>query len=416
MQVAVIGAGVVGALTAERLLDKGCQVTVFEAQQGPAQGASAANGAQLSYSFADPMATPGMLAKIPAALLGSDLGLRVRLRANADFLRWGIGFLRNCSTARAATNATTLLNLAAQSALLMRSYAAEFGADYATRQAGKLVLFDRKPQPADYRRLEVKTAAGCDARLISMDEAAVLEPALRHWRRLPDFAIYSPKDEVGDAERFTEVLLTRIERAGVRLQYGERITTINHLPERRLELVSAQSLGAYDAVVVCTGGAPTSLLAPLGMRLPIYPITGYSLTLPAVTSSAGVSITALEHKVVFSRLGDTVRVAGFADLNPTAAQCQERQRQLLQLAQQLAPDAADYAVADPRWWTGHRPMTPSGTPILGRSDVPGLYLNLGHGMLGWTLAAGSAQRIADAVAERCSRPSKQTVAAGVALQ
>lgn len=399
MRVAVVGAGVVGAITADVLVERGFDVTIVEAREQAATGATGANGGQLSYSFTDAMASPSLFWKLPRTLLGKDEGLRVRFQANLRFLSWGAKLLTNCSRDRYLSNSDQLFKIAMQSVERMSTYHQSFGCDYAAQRSGKLVLLSNELGRAEQLRLTAKQAQGCDVQLISGAQALAIEPALEAWSWQPKHAIYSPGDEVGDAQKFTQQLLLSLENQGVQVHYNRPVNGLQANSDGSFDVVADEPVGRFDAVVLCTGLAPRGLLDPLGIRLPIYPVTGYSVTLPSQRQSARVSLTALEHKVVFSRLADQVRIAGFADMNLTLAQQSKRQQQLLLLANKLAPEAADYSISDPSYWTGSRPMTPSSVPFTGPTKVPGLFLNLGHGMLGWTLAAGSASIVAVALAD-----------------
>lgn len=394
MKVAVIGAGVVGLATAYYLHQAGACVDIFEREDDVALHTSKANGAQLSYSFTDAMASPDLLSKLPKILLGLDPALTMRPSFQPAFLDWGLRFLRNCNQRRAQKNSLQLLQLALRSAELMQPFHQQFGSEYCFKRAGKIVLLPELPSAAARDFLQQKAALGSDARYISFDEACSLEPSLQHWNTSAPSAVYSENDEVADAYRFAQVLSRELQGNGVRIHYQTPVRQLLQQGQRIDQVITSAGAQSFDAVVLCTGNLCPELLRPLGIRLPIYPVAGYSLTLPAFATSPVTSITALNKKIVFSRIGQTIRIAGFADINASARKQQQRTDALLATARELAPQAADYSVADPNPWLGYRPMTPDSLPIVGKSPVENLYVNMGHGMLGWTLCAATGEDIA----------------------
>lgn len=395
MRVAVIGAGVVGLTTAHFLQLRGCEVTVIEAATGPAQYASHANGGQLSYSYTDAMADPSLLTKLPRVLLGLDPGLRLSAAPSMAFIRWGLAFLRNCTTARSRANSAQLLRLGLKSAELMPAFDKPAGFDFHHRRAGKLVLLPPGSSVDAHQRAALKRAAGCSTHVVSRADAEAIEPSLTGWRCDYDQATYTAEDDVGDARLFSEQMADWLGRRGVHLQFGTTVAAIEPLPGGNgIKLHYDDCSHPYDALVVCAGNGSNPLLQRLGINTQVYPVAGYSLSLPVTPDSVNTSITIADHKIVFSRLGQQVRIAGYADINlPIKAQA-ARVEQLLAQARQLAPDAADYASAEIQRWIGYRPMTPDSLPRTGPTHIPGLYLNLGHGMLGWTLCAATAEQVA----------------------
>lgn len=406
VHVAVIGAGVVGATTADALLRAGHRVTLFEQESEAACGASAANGGQLSYSYCDAMASPALLARLPGALLGRDPGMQCRLAAAPDFWRWAIAFA--ASSRHCQRHSDALHRLAAESAVLMQRYHEDLGPSYRYRAAGKLVLLGATPDRKDRARCAAKNQSGIDLRVLSPTEALAVEPALENWQGKFAAALYAPGDEVGDAQRFARALVNQLHNQGMALQTGSTIRQIEREATGSLRVSGSDFSETVDRAVLCTGTVPSHLDRSLARRYPVYPVTGYSLTLPAGEASTNVSITDLSSKVVLCRLHDQLRVAGYADINLTLGQQQQRIQTLRGHAQQLAPDMAAWD-SEPSTWIGHRPMTPASMPHIEETPVPGLFVNLGHGMLGWTLAAGSAARVAQLVSRTRPHSAKLPV-------
>jgi len=397
VHVIVIGAGVVGMSTAYYLTERGCSVTVVDRADNVADGASHANGGQLSYSFTDALARPSFIAQLPRLLRGADPGSRIRW--SPRLAAWGMRFLSHCTSRRAADNTLALLSMALRSAELMRELRATLDFDFAYRPAGKLVLLaDDSELAAASRNTALKRSKGCDVELLDPGAAMALEPALAGLSRPIAGAVYSRNDEVADARLFCEGVRRHLESTGLaRFRLGARADGIR-VERGRATGVTGTVDERGDAVVVCLGAWSPGLLRTAGVASHIYPVRGYSITLPPGTGAPSVSITSLRDRIVFSRLNGAMRIAGFADFTgfDTGGDA-ERVRTLAEVARGVLPTAADFAACDARAWGGFRPMTPDGRPRVGASRVPGLFLNTGHGMLGWTLACASASDAADAV-------------------
>jgi D-amino-acid dehydrogenase len=398
MHVAVIGAGVIGVTTAYYLAERGHEVTVIDGEPEVANGASFGNGGQLSYTFTDALAKPAFLAKIPGILAGRDPGSKVRL--DAALVPWGLRFLAQCTRKRAAENTVAVLKTALRSASLLEELCASVPIEFAHRRAGKLVLLSNADE---LRGAQASTALkkphGSDTELLSPQDAVEIEPALAHVAENFVGAVYSPSDAVADSRQFAVSLKEWLEQErGVQFLLGCEVARIEQANGRlRAVELGDQSL-APDAVVVCAGAQGGKLLRPLGINPYVYPMRGYSVTLPPGDAAPSVSFTALRHRMVFSRLDDRVRIAGFADFNGfNTDNDAARIDQLLDIARRYAPQAADYSANEKRRWGGFRPMTPSGQPSVGRSKIDGVYLNIGHGMLGWTLACATGHDVAQCV-------------------
>ena len=400
MRVVVLGAGVVGVTTAYYLSERGHSVTVVDRAESVASGASAGNGGQLSYSFTDAMASPALLSKFPKMMAGLDPAFYVRPPLNTQLACWGQAFLRQCSGHQNRQNTIAILQLALRSASLMTELRTQTGLKFSFREAGKLVLLAGKAALTEAAQVcTLKRQYGCDARVVTFSQAAEIEPALNHLKSEYAGAVYSKSDQVGDSLEFTTGLsqwLTLNRETDFRLN-----TTVQKIVTRdnRLAAVETdQGTLQADAVVVCMGAWSKKLLDPLGIKTNIYPMRGYSLTLPAGESSNSVSITDPGCKIVFSRLGDDIRIAGFADFVGFRTDMDAtRAQKLYETARTIAPAIANYDVSSTGEWGGFRPMTPDSRPLIGPSSVDGVHLNTGHGMLGWTLACASGHDVAAGV-------------------
>jgi D-amino-acid dehydrogenase len=419
MRVIVIGAGVTGLATAHYLARDGHDVTVIDANAGPGLGASYANGAQLSYSYVAPLAGPGVLPKVPPWLLARDAPLRFRPTLDPDQWRWLIGFVLACNRSRANITTRRLLALSFHSRALMHVFVAspdgrdlDFG--YATN--GKLVVFSTADDfEAARSRLDYQRSLGCEQAALDPEALRALEPALADPNsglggRMTG-AIHTPSEEVGDCYRFCAGLAARLASRGVAFRYGERVRSLVRT-DRTGPVVGVLTDGGYhgaDAVVLASGAASAALARPLGLRLPVYPLKGYSITVPAGPRAPAISVTDFKRKVVYAPLAGIgngaprLRIAGMADIVGHDPEIDpERLDQLILEAKTALPNAAagGYVADGMESWAGLRPATPRGTPILGASPVGGLYLNLGQGALGWTLALGSGHVLADCLAGR----------------
>jgi len=398
MHVIVLGAGVVGTTTAYYLSQLGCRVTVVDRASDVGDGASFANAGQLSYSFTDALAKPEFVATIPRLLLGRDPGTRVRL--TPGLMGWGLRFLGQCTARRAEHNTITVLKTAMRSAELMTELRQRAPFEFSHRRAGKLVLLsDEAELKAATARSRLKNAHGSDTRILSRDEVTTIEPALEHVTDEFIAAVYSQNDEVADSLKFTTGLRKWLEEDGlVTFRLSSTSKRIVAKRGRAHAVVVDDDTIEADAVIVCMGGWSQRLLRTVGINPHIYPMRGYSITLPPGEASPSVSVTVLKHRIVFSNIDGLIRIAGFADFTgfDTSADT-ERTRSLLELARRVAPDAASYDSGDIRAWGGFRPMTPSGQPLVGETRIRGLFLNTGHGMLGWTLACATGHEAAQAV-------------------
>ncbi|HLU05368.1 MAG TPA: FAD-dependent oxidoreductase [Woeseiaceae bacterium] len=399
-RVLVLGAGVTGVVTAWYLTQKGHDVTVVEASDSVASGTSRANAGQLSYSFTDAVARPEFLRKMPALLAGKDAGSLVRLKPDAAFLRWGRQFLRQCTKVRARDNTFAVLEVAMRSAALMERLMQAVPLEFDFARAGKLVLLSLPDEVARARKsVLLKREYGCVTEVVTRSEALELEPALAEMRGDFIAATYSRDDHVADARKFTEGLADWLQRE-IPVQFRLRETVARLVVEDNRVRGVVTDRGDYtaDSVVVCLGTGSTKLLEPHRIDPAICPVRGYSITLPPGPHAPSASISDLKHRIVLSKLGPVIRIAGFADfVGHETRHDDARLDSLVEIARRVAPLAADYDAGDMQRWGGVRPMTPDGRPRVGRTAIGGLFLNTGHGMLGFTLACATGEAVAEEV-------------------
>jgi D-amino-acid dehydrogenase len=401
MKVIVLGAGLLGVTSAYFLRQQGHDVTVVDRQASPAAETSFANGGQISVSHAEPWANPSAPLKVLKWLGKEDAPLLFRIRADMRQWLWGLQFLRECTPARTQHNIEQIVRLGTYSRDMLQQLRSDIGIDYDQRTQGILHFytsqkeFDGAEGPAAQMR-----ALGCDRRVISADEAVRLEPALRHIRPQLAGATYTAEDESGDANAFARGLVQRCEADGVAFRMSHTVTALREAGGRIDHVEATDSEGRFqrlraDAYVLAMGSLSPLYAQPLGISLPIYPAKGYSVTMPVKDASMAhqVSLTDDEFKLVFSRLGDRLRIAGTAELNGYDRDLNRvRCEAIVKRVEALFPGAGDATQA--QFWTGLRPATPSNVPIIGKSKLPNLYLNTGHGTLGWTHACGSGKSIA----------------------
>lgn len=398
--VCVIGAGIVGCATAYALSREGWQVTLVDAAAASGQGATLANGAQLSYSYVEPLATPAALAALPRWLLSPQSPLRWRPRPEWAHVCWLAAFVFACREARVQSTTAELLALSFHSREVLHGWlrepalgAAAAAAGYA--RPGKLVLYrDGRQREGVARQLENQRRLGCRQRLVSAEECRTLEPALAATGGGSiSFGVWTEDEEVVDAAKLAAAL-TAQSGAAQRMGSTAAGFVLRQGRVAALRLQSGEEMVA-DAFVLAAGPGSDELLRPLGMALPIEPIKGYSITLPVVQPEAAprASITDSARKLVHARLGDSLRVAGFAELCGSDRSVDARRIEALCAAvRETFPGACDFSQVHP--WAGLRPATPTGRPLVGGTRWPNLWLNTGHGALGLTLAMGSAALLA----------------------
>jgi len=399
MKVLVLGAGVIGVTAAYYLNRAGHEVTVVDRQPGAGLETSFANGGQLSASHSMPWSSPSAPFLMLKWLGRRDAPLLWRLRADPAQWLWGLRFLANCTPGRSSANMEKNLALALHSRALLREIRAEAGIRYDERSQGILQIFRNAIQfDAAAKDAERMTQLGCAETVLDRDGCLMLEPALRDTGETIVGGVHAPDDETGDAHTFTHELARVIAERGVQFRYEVNVIGFDVEGSEIVGVVTNHGELKSDAYVMAFGSYSQLLLRPLGIDPHIFPTKGYSVTVPTEGRNGAptVSITDVDHKIVYSRLGDRMRVAGtaeFAGFDSTLTE--DRARVILTYAQQQFPNAGDFTKA--KLWTGLRPLTPDGVPVLGRSRFSNLYLDTGHGTLGWTHAAGSGQVVADLI-------------------
>ncbi|MBV7485893.1 D-amino acid dehydrogenase [Bordetella sp. BOR01] len=399
MHVIVLGSGVIGTTTAYYLARQGASVTVLDRQPEAARETSYANAGQVSPGYSTPWAAPGIPLKALKWLFQKDAPLAIRPDGTLYQLRWMAAMLANCSAGRYTVNKERMLRLAEYSRDCLRELRADTGIQYEARTRGTLQLFRTAAQyDAAQRDIKVLDACGVPYDLLDSARLQTAEPALAQTAHKLAGGLRLPNDETGDCHLFTRRLAALAAGLGVQFRYGQDVAGLQASDgEIRGVRVGGDILTA-DRYVAAFGSYTRGFLAPLGLDLPVYPVKGYSLTIPLAQADAAPVSTVLDetYKVAVTRFDKRIRVGGMAELagfdlrlNPA------RRRTLEHVVNDLYPGCGDLARAE--FWTGLRPMTPDSTPIVGATRYVNLFLNTGHGTLGWTMACGSAKVVADLV-------------------
>jgi D-amino-acid dehydrogenase len=402
MKVMVLGGGVIGVSTAWALARQGAEVTLIERQGDVALETSFANAGQVSPGYSTPWAAPGIPLKALRWLLQAHAPLAIRPDGSLFQWRWMAAMLANCSASRYAVNKERMMRLSEYSRDCLRSWRAETGIAYDERSGGTLQLFRSQAQlDAAARDVAVLQACGVDHELLDAAGVGRVEPALAHANAPISGGLRLPNDETGDCHLFTRQLAGRARDLGVQLRTGCAVQSLQRDGRRisGLLLADGERLQA-DRYVLAAGSYSRALLQPLGLDIPVYPVKGYSLTMPLKDADLAPQSTVLDetYKIALTRLGDRLRVGGMAELAGFDLRLNPRRRATLEkVTRELFP-GGDPAQA--QLWTGLRPMTPDGTPLVGATPLENLYLNTGHGTLGWTMACGSAQLLADLISGR----------------
>ncbi|MBC8023401.1 MAG: D-amino acid dehydrogenase [Burkholderiales bacterium] len=407
MKVLILGAGVAGVACAYYFWRDGHEAIVLERNDGVALETSFANGGQLSYSYVAPLASPSVIPKIPPWLLRRDSPLRFRPELDIDQWRWILEFLAACNNATAELTTERLLRLAFYSRDLMHELVGTHEMDFDYVQNGKLVVHTARESLESAKRLmEYQRTLGAEQQALDPKACVELEPALEHMAKRICGAIYTPSEDVGDTYKFCNEL-KRVMTTGpnpVTYRFGVEVERLLPWHGRLMGVETNYGVIEADAYVLALGTNAPHLLAPLGVRVPVYPLKGYSLSLPITDerSAPRISVTDFKRKVVYARLGDELRVAGMADLSGKRAVIDvERVDQLVTEVKNAFPKATDFSKLGP--WCGMRPATPKGTPVLGATPFSNLWLDVGHGALGFTLALATGRILADLAAGRTPR-------------
>ncbi|KQV19488.1 amino acid dehydrogenase [Rhizobium sp. Root1203] len=401
MKVTVLGAGVIGVTSAYYLAKAGHEVTVVDRQAGPALETSFANAGEVSFGYCSPWAAPGIPQKAIKWLFMEHAPLVLRPKVDVAMLSWMVRMLANCTAERYAINKSRMLRLADYSRLSLGELRAEAGIAYDERMQGTLQLFRTQAQ-LDACAKDVKALAADDIpfEVLNREGCLRVEPALRHVSDRIVGGLLTPKDETGDCFKFTGALAAKCVEMGVVFDYQRTIKAIQVDGGEARAVVTDRGVVASDAVVVALGSYSPLLLKPLGISLPVYPVKGYSLTIPITDASRAPESTVMDetYKIAITRLGDRIRVGGMAEISGYTNDLGPARRRTLEHSVTDLFPGGDVTKAN--YWCGLRPMTPDGTPVIGATKIRNLFLNTGHGTLGWTMSTGSARVLTDIVSGR----------------
>jgi len=407
MKVIVLGGGVIGTTTAYYLARAGAQVTVLDRQDGPAQETSFGNAGQVSPGYSTPWAAPGIPLKALKWMFQRHAPLAIRADGSLFQLRWMAAMLRNCSAARYAVNKERMMRVAEYSRDCLRELRADTGIAYEQRTGGTLQLFRTQAQlDAVQRDIAVLEECGVPYELLDREGVVRAEPGLAGARERLAGGLRLPNDETGDCHLFTRGLAAIARQLGVAFRFGQPVDGLLTEGGRISGVRSGSDVLTADRYVMAFGSYSRPALAALGLDIPVYPVKGYSLTVPLRDEALAPRSTVLDetYKIAVTRFDDRIRVGGMAELGGFDLRLDPRRRATLEkVAGDLFP-GGDLPRAS--FWTGLRPMTPDSTPILGATPCPNLFLNTGHGTLGWTMACGSGKVVADIVTGR--RPEIRT--------
>ncbi|PKM32370.1 MAG: D-amino acid dehydrogenase small subunit [Gammaproteobacteria bacterium HGW-Gammaproteobacteria-12] len=393
MRVLVLGSGVIGTASAYYLARQGFEVVVVDRQNGPALETSFANAGQVSPGYASPWAAPGVPLKAIKWLLQKHAPLAIKATGDVNQYLWMAQMLRNCTASRYAINKERMVRLSEYSRDCLDELRAETGIAYEGRQLGTTQLFRTQAQvDAAAKDIAVLEASGVPFELLDRDAIARVEPALAGVKHKLAGALRLPNDQTGDCQMFTTKLADMAKALGVEFRFGQNIQRLDAVGDRINGVWIDGKLETADRYVLALGSYSPQLLKPLGVRAPVYPLKGYSLTVPITNPD-------MAPKVAITRFDGRIRVGGMAEIAGFDLSLNPRRRETLEMiTSDLYPEGGDLQRAD--FWTGLRPATPDGTPIVGGTAYRNLFLNTGHGTLGWTMACGSGRLLADLMANK----------------
>lgn len=402
MHVLILGSGVIGTTMAYYMARDGHQVTVVDRQPGPALETSFANAGEVSPGYSAPWAGPGIPLKAIKWMLMHHSPLVIKPMLDPAMWRWGLMMLRNCTAGRYRVNKSRMVRLAEYSRDCLRALRSEVGVQYDERSQGTLQLFRTQKQLDGVDKdVEILREYGVPFQVLDRDGYLAYEPALAAVKEKFVGALRLPGDETGDCYKFTCALAELAKELGVDFRFGVTIQAIEQDGDRITGVRTSEGTLSADHYVLALGSYSPQLARPLGIDLPIYPVKGFSITVPITDPDMAPESTIMDetHKVAVTRLGDRIRVGGTAQLSGYDLELDEARRRTLEfVVSDLFPHGGDVSRAE--FWTGLRPMTPDGTPIIGDSGYPNLSLCSGHGTLGWTMAAGTGRVMADLVSGR----------------
>lgn len=403
MKILVMGAGVVGVTTAYFLARQGAEVTVIDRQPGPGLETSYANAGELSYGMTSPWAAPGIPMKALKWLFMKRRPLFIWPLISPTMWMWGLQMLRNCNEESYRINKSRMVRISNYSRDCLPELISETGIEYDGRAQGTLQLFRTEKQlKASKSDQEILSEYDSPFEVLDREGCMAAEPALAEVPNKFVGGLLLKADRTGDCRMFTTALAEKCESIGVTFHYGQTITSIA-ISGDNVEGVETEPAGRFtaDRYVCAMGSFAARILRPIGIRLPVYPVKGYSVTVPVKEDRYAPQSTLMDetHKVAITRLGDRIRVAGQAEIAGYSHRLGPHATDTVRyVINDLFPKGSDLSKAE--GWTGLRPMTPDGTPVLGPSRYTNLFLNTGHGTLGWTMSAGTGRAIADLVLDR----------------
>lgn len=398
MRVIVLGSGVIGVASAYYLAQQGAEVTVLDRQTGPAEETSFGNAGQISPGYSTPWAAPGIPFKAVKWMFQHHAPLAINLDGSMWQLQWMAQMLKNCNPQSYAVNKERMMRVAEYSRDCLRELRKDTGINYENRAKGTLQLFRKEAQmEAVQRDISVLQECGVSYELLNGNELGRVEPALANAQDKLVGGLHLPNDETGDCYLFTNALAQIAKELGVNFQFNQNVEKlIVEGDEIKGVQVNGKVLTA-DRYVLAFGSYSRDFLKPLDLQLPVYPVKGYSLTIPIIDPAFAPQSTVLDetYKIAITRFDQRIRVGGMAELSGFNLGLNEDRRATLQMVTQDLFPGGDMAQAS--FWTGLRPMTPDSTPIIGATRFKNLFLNTGHGTLGWTMACGSGKLISDIV-------------------
>jgi D-amino-acid dehydrogenase len=402
MKVAVLGSGVIGVTTAYYLALAGHEVVVLDRQPGPALETSFANAGEISPGYASPWAAPDIPMKALKWLFMRYSPLILRPKPDPHMIAWMFSILRNCTSARYARNKSRMMRLATHSREMLIKLRSDTGIQYDQRMRGTLQLFRTQHQLDGMAKdVAVLRAGGVPFEILDRQGCIAAEPGLAFANEPFVGGLRLPDDETGDCFKFTNALADMAVAKGVQFRFGTQIQAIDADAGGVTGIRTDHDAIRADAYVVALGSFSPALVRPLGIRLPVYPVKGYSITASVIREDCAPVSTVMDEtfKIAITRLGDRIRVGGMAEVSGfSTALPASRRATLVRSVGSLFPNAGDLRAA--RFWSGLRPMTPDGPPVIGRIANSNLFLNTGHGTLGWTMACGSGQVLADIISGR----------------
>ncbi|WP_099609628.1 D-amino acid dehydrogenase [Vibrio coralliilyticus] len=399
MKVVILGSGVVGLTSAWYLSQAGCQVTVVDRQPRAAEETSFANAGQISYGYSSPWAAPGVPLKAMKWLLEEHAPLKIKPSLNPELLHWASQMLKNCQLDRYRINKARMLAIANRSRECLAQLNQQHDLNYQGRTQGTLQIFrNHKQLEAVEKDIALLEESGTRYQLLDAKECLLQEPGLANIQGTLTGGLCLPDDETGDCYLFCQQLQAMAEHAGVEFLFNTEIQRLNIQGNQVTSVVTSQGEIEADKFVVAMGSYSKSLLEQVGIDIPLYPVKGYSLTLPVINRDFAPQSTIMDetYKVAVTRFENRIRVAGTAELAGfDPALPDKRLATLNHVVANLFPQGTDLTQAE--YWTGFRPMTPDGTPIIGETKIENLFTNTGHGTLGWTMACGSADILTEVI-------------------